>query len=63
MRVIGAADAAPVEVTADKNAVFARVEYKEVTPYKAVPANFDDFAVKAAGQERRRRSRRTPSRS
>jgi hypothetical protein len=51
VRVIAAADAAPVEVIADKNPVFTRVEYKEVTPYKAVPANFDDFAVKPAGQD------------
>jgi len=50
VRVIDAAStAAPLEVTADKNSVFTRVEYKEVTPYKAVPANFDDFAVKMAG--------------
>lgn len=52
VRVIDAApDAAPLEVTADKNSVFTRVEYKDVTPYKALPANFDDFAVKAAGQD------------
>lgn len=52
VRVISAAaDAPAVEVTADKNPVFTRVEYKDVTPYKALPANFDDFAVKAAGQE------------
>ena len=52
VRVIDAApDAAALEVTADKNPVFTRVEYKEVTPYKALPANFDDFAVKAAGQD------------
>jgi hypothetical protein len=51
VRVIGAADAAPTEVIADKNEVFTRVEYKEVTPYKAIPANFDDFAVKQAGQD------------
>jgi hypothetical protein len=52
VRVINAApDAAALEVTADKNPVFTRVEYKEVTPYKALPANFDDFAVKAAGQD------------
>jgi hypothetical protein len=50
VRVIDAADAAPVEVIADKNAIFTRVEYKEVTPYKAIPANFDDFAVKPAGE-------------
>jgi hypothetical protein len=51
VRVIAAADTAPLEVIADKNPIFTRVEYKEVTPYKAVPANFDDFAVKAAGQD------------
>jgi hypothetical protein len=52
VRVINAApDAAAFEVTADKNSVFTRVEYKEVTPYKALPANYDDFAVKAAGQD------------
>jgi hypothetical protein len=51
VRVIDASDSSPVEVTADKNAVFTRVEYKEVTPYKAIPANFDDFAVKPAGQD------------
>jgi hypothetical protein len=51
VRVIDAADEAPVEVIADKNPLFTRVEYKEVTPYKAVPANFDDFAVKPVGQE------------
>jgi hypothetical protein len=52
VRVIDAApDAAPLEVIADKNPVFTRVEYKDVTPYKALPANFDDFAVKAAGQD------------
>jgi hypothetical protein len=52
VRVIGAApDAAALEVTADKNPVFARVEYKDVTPYKALPANFDDFAVRTAGQD------------
>lgn len=51
VRVISAAaDAPAVEVTADKNPVFTRVEYKDVTPYKALPANFDDFAVKVAGQ-------------
>jgi hypothetical protein len=52
VRVIDAApDAAALEVTADKNSVFTRVEYKDVTPYKALPANFDDFAVKPAGQD------------
>jgi hypothetical protein len=52
VRVIDAApDAAALEVIADKNPVFTRVEYKDVTPYKALPANFDDFAVKAAGQD------------
>jgi hypothetical protein len=52
VRVIDAApDAAPLEVIADKNPVFTRVEYKEVTPYKALPANFDDFAVKPAGED------------
>jgi Domain of unknown function (DUF4397) len=52
VRVISAAPDAPaVEVMADKNPVFTRVEYKDVTPYKAVPANFDDFAVKPAGQD------------
>jgi hypothetical protein len=52
VRVIDAApDATALEVTADKNPVFTRVEYKDVTPYKALPANFDDFAVKAAGQD------------
>jgi hypothetical protein len=52
VRVISAAaDAPAVEVIADKNPVFTRVEYKDVTPYKALPANFDDFAVKAAGQD------------
>jgi hypothetical protein len=52
VRVISAAaDAPAVEVSADKNPVFTRVEYKDVTPYKALPANFDDFAVKAAGQD------------
>jgi hypothetical protein len=52
VRVIDAApDAAALEVTADKNPVFTRVEYKDVTPYKALPANFDDFAVKLAGQD------------
>jgi hypothetical protein len=51
VRVIGAADTAPMEVIGDKNTVFTRVEYKEVTPYKAIPANFDDFAVKQAGQD------------
>lgn len=51
VRVISAAaDAPAVEVSADKNPVFTRVEYKDVTPYKALPANFDDFAVRAAGQ-------------
>jgi hypothetical protein len=52
VRVISAAPDAPaVEVSADKNPVFTRVEYKEVTPYKALPANFDDFMVKPAGQD------------
>jgi uncharacterized protein DUF4397 len=52
VRVIDAApDAAALEVIADKNPVFTRVEYKDVTPYKALPANFDDFAVKLAGQD------------
>jgi len=52
VRVIDAApDAAALEVIADKHPVFTRVEYKEVTPYKALPANFDDFAVKLAGQD------------
>jgi hypothetical protein len=52
VRVISAAPDAPaVEVMADKNPVFTRVEYKDVTPYKALPANFDDFAVKPAGQD------------
>src|SRR4029453_11976824 len=46
-----ASTAAPLQVIADKNAIFSRVEYKEVTPYKAVPANFDDFAVKTAGED------------
>jgi hypothetical protein len=52
VRVLDAAPGmAPLEVIADKNEVFSRVEYKEVTPYKALPANFDDFAVKSAGQD------------
>jgi hypothetical protein len=51
VRVIGAADVAPLEVSADQNAIFSGVAYKEVTPYKAVPANFDDFAVKSEGQD------------
>src|SRR5262245_41095184 len=51
VRVISAASGPAVEVSADKNPVFTRVEYKEVTPYKALPANFDDFAVRAAGQD------------
>jgi len=64
VRVIDAApDATALEVTADKNPVFTRVEYKDVTPYKALPANFDDFAVKAAGQRVPCRSRKTQSRS
>jgi hypothetical protein len=52
VRVLATAPDAPeVEVSADKNPVFTRVEYKEVTPYKALPANFDDFMVKPAGQD------------
>jgi hypothetical protein len=52
VRVIDAApDAAALEVIADKNPVFTRVEYKDVTPYKALPANFDDFVVKPVGQD------------
>jgi hypothetical protein len=52
VRVIDAAPgASAVEVIADKNAIFSNVEYKEVTPYKAIPANFDDFAVKMAGAD------------
>ncbi len=58
VRVISAApDAAAVEVIADKNPVFTRVEYKDVTPYKALPANFDDFAVKPVGQDSARAAR------
>jgi hypothetical protein len=37
-------------VIADTHTAFESVAYKEVTPYKALPANFDDFAVKPAGQ-------------
>jgi hypothetical protein len=52
VRVVNTAvDATPISVMADKETAFSEVEYKEVTPYKAIPAIAEAFEVKPAAAE------------
>jgi Domain of unknown function (DUF4397) len=41
----------PLEVLAENNPVVTRVIYKDMTPYKEVPASADEFAIKPSTQE------------
>lgn len=48
VRVVNAVPGTPaIEVTADQMTVASELPYASVTPYKPVPANADDFALKA----------------
>jgi Domain of unknown function (DUF4397) len=52
VRVVNAVPGTPaVDITADKAPVATELPYASVTPYKAVPATVDDFAVTVAGQQ------------
>jgi Domain of unknown function (DUF4397) len=48
VRIVHAVPAAPaIDVLADQNTVASNVRYKTATPYKEVPADQDDFVVRA----------------